>query len=181
MNYKEKLIAFNSTAKYKSEMDLARHLLDASEGEIVLDYGCGIGTFVEYLTHTTRSKVLGHDTRKYLDDTPEWFREAIYFDIDKVSFIHSIAHIQNLEFVLENLYERLFNGGRVVVITPNAEWLLKQKSNPDYIPDPTVVNHFTQAELILIFGQAGFKIKASGQFGTVSNGVNERIFLVAKK
>lgn len=180
MNYKDKLIEFNSTDKYKREMEFARLLLSPDEGETVLDFGCGIGTFVDHLKHTTKAAILGHDTTEYHEITPLWFRKSVYFDIDKVSFIHSIAHIDNLEFVLEMLYNHLYKGGKVVVISPNPHWLEKKK-NPEYVPDPTVINHYDCNELSILFGQAGFKIKQVGQFGAMVQGVNERIFLVAEK
>lgn len=142
----------------------------------VLDYGCGIGTFVEHLISNTDGQIYGYDVRPYFDDMPFWFRYEVYFRFHKVYFMHSIAHIDDLEQRLEELKEFLQPRAEIFVLTPNKIWL-DYMTNDNYKPDNTVVKHRTQGELIQIFTDSGYKIIQSGQFGEYKEGQNERIYL----
>ena len=144
--------------------------------ERVLDYGCGIGTFVEHLKTETSGDIYGYDTRPYFTEQPFWFRTEFYFTLNKVFFMHSIAHIDDLEQRLEELKQFLEPKAEIFVLTPNKIWL-DYMTNANYKPDKTVVKHRTQGQLIQLFTDLDYKIIQSGQFGDYKEGQNERIYL----
>ena len=180
MDYKLKLEQFNSTEKYKNELLFLQGLLDLKGNEKALDYGCGNGTAMKFLHETTGHDIIGFDVR---DDLYSWdkfyFRKEIYFQVAAVYFMHSFSHIPFGDDLLRKVKEVfLLPHGKLVIISPNPEWLAL-KQNPDYIPDPTVIKHYSLAELIEMATDAGFKVTMSGQFGSEINGVNERLFIKA--
>lgn len=178
-DYRKKLIGFNATDKYQQEMKFMKYLLDPKIGDVIFDYGCGLGTFIQYLMANPQLEVYGFDKHTYLDEKPEWFIEDLSFSLNSVCFMHSLAHIENVNEVLANLKKNLVKDGRICVITPNKDWL-KCMTNDNYIPDPTVINHFTSLELRDLFINNGFSIEMEGQLGQVCNNVNERLFICVK-
>jgi len=178
MSYKKKLEGFNSTEKYKSEMAFMAQLMGLEHGEKVLDFGCGIGTMRDYLSIKTRADVRGYDKVCYLETEPEWFNQSYYFRFDVVYFMHSIAHIENLKYELDNLKEFLNIGSELYVLTPNLDWL-REQNNGNYRPDTTVIAHFNTNSLTKAFEESGYKVEFVGQMGQYCNGKQERIFLKA--
>ena len=169
MDYKERLRAFNSTDKYNSEMIFLSYLNPLG---ICLDYGCGIGTFMdEYV-------VDGYDVNNYYEGSykENYYNELPDNEYENITFLHSLAHIPNPKEVLIDLKKRY--DATITVITPNASWLALQ-TNQGYTPDPTVIKHYTQKELKELFESAGYEVTLIGQFGESMNGINERIFLQA--
>ncbi len=175
MDYKERLRAFNSTEKYKREVDFLIKLIPGCRTHVVniLDYGAGLcRTAYECCADAFDvNNYKEHDVDKYyLNELPKTRYEHIYF-------MHSLAHITNPIEVLKDLKTRY--SATITVITPNRYWLMQQ-SNRDYKPDPTVHKHYTLHELRELFEQAGYEVTLIGQFGELNNGVNERIFLQAR-
>ena len=180
MTYKEKLIEFNSTPKYKQELDFLFKLMYPSTFDHILDYGSGIGTAVNKLVTKGFEHAYGYDVNVYTDDQYR-FRNKFYFKFEQVYFMHSIAHIPAND-CLQSLKELLNQGAKLTVITPNKDWLgLQDKTN--YNPDETVIEHFNIKTLSQLFIDNGFDIQLTGQFGAVtehgSGNQNERIFLQA--
>lgn len=174
--YKEKLRGFNATPKYKKEMNFLGKLLDIRVGDKLLDYGCGLGNTMHYMAVKYSIRAFGFDVNPYYEGDPFYFKDSLFFVVDRVYFMHSLAHIADPP--LKKLKDKfLTNDGKIVVITPNREWLDKQDKT-NYTPDPTVVKHFSLAELQQLFIDAGFSIEISGEFGVYPNN-NERLFLVA--
>lgn len=168
MSYKDKLIAWNSTEKYKTECDFVASIIDMDYSK-VLDFGCGIGTFMDYWYidgYDVNDYYIGQNRQNYFNQLPDTY----YTDI---TLIHSFAHIPNPKDVLRILRGK-YQEATLTVITPNAEWLDK-----DYVGDETVVKHYTQSELKEMFEECGYKITLLGQFGEYKEGKNERIFLQA--
>lgn len=177
--YLDKLKEFNNTDKYKSELNILEMFLQPNYGEVILDYGCGIGTAVEYF----RAKgylVYGYDKVNYYETPPQWFRSVITTPLDKVYLMHSIAHIKDVGIDLPYIRAMLKAGGEIVIITPNADWLDVQETE-NYKPDLTVKQHYSVDVLTYILKECGFKIVYSGQFGATSFGYNERIIIKAIK
>ena len=184
--YKAKLLQFNSTEKYRNEVDFMLRLMDPKPGEKILDYGCGLGNLVWDLVDNGFD-AYGHDIINYREkDDLLRFRTEYSFKFDKVFMMHSIAHIPEIEEKLRVLKEGLNKGGKVFVITPNFEWLIQRgNQKPDYKPDPTVIQHFHQTDLRNLFLNAGFKVDIYGQFGDCCDSsrsiyTNERLFLEAQ-
>jgi 2-polyprenyl-3-methyl-5-hydroxy-6-metoxy-1,4-benzoquinol methylase len=159
----------NSTPKYMNELYLLRDLIGNSKR--VLDYGCGTGFAVGYF-HSFGLKVSGYDKNQHDKDFDYCDPFGVF---DTVYFMHSIAHIENPLKVLRSLKCK-----RLIIITPNADWLNLQ-NNENYTTDDTVVSHFNQHLLTELVKDAGFKISFSGQFGAFEKGQNERLFIKAVK
>lgn len=179
LEYRQKLIGFNKTEKYKTEMSFMYGLIQPYPKQKIIDYGCGLGTMAKYLHNLTEAETYGFDVINYVNedikDKPYWFIQDL-IQCDTIYFFHSIAHIPDISDLL--LEMRSFVNRKVVVITPNAQWLRLQM-NENYKPDPTVVMHYTNDELIEIFEDAGYSIDICGGFGTKTNNQYERLFLVA--
>lgn len=175
MEYKSKLIEWNSRDKYHSEVLFLNKLV--GKGQSILDYGCGLGLTavglgadgydVNDYIFSPSIKSIGN---YYINELPNKAYQEIYF-------MHSIAHIPNPIEVLKDIKKRY--SARVTVITPNKYWLMLQ-SNNEYVPDPTVHQHYTSTELRELFEQAGYEVTLQGQFGEEKTFVNERIFLQAR-
>lgn len=173
-NYFQKLIQFNSTGKYRSELHHLERLIGDKHLHRVIDYGCGIGTAIEYLNE--RLSIMnyeGYDINKY-SETIKYIDEP-FSNADIVYFMHSFANIPLIENVLLKLQT-----DRVIIITPNKVWLHLNR-NPNYIPDPTTIKHYTEMELIEILERCGYLIETIGTFGEKTHEVKERIFVKAKK
>ena len=177
MEYADKLKGFNSTPKYKTELDLLAFLGEFNEGDTILDYGCGIGTAIDYF-RAKGIKVYGYDRFNYVnhDYISDSYPLAMF---NKVYFMHSIAHIEDIINKLIVLKDGLQNGAEVIVITPNLNWL-NAKGNKGYKPDTTVITHFDNLTLKYIFEKAGYEVILQGQFGEPINEFNERLIIKAK-
>lgn len=180
-DYKQRLIRFNETDKYRQERDFLVNLMQPQADEKILDYGTGLGRMVYYLNQRYNANCYGYDLHNYREhDSQFLFRSKYYFRFNKVFFMHSLAHIANIEERLTYLRENLMNAGsRVYLITPNKEWLRGLELAKSYVADPTVVEHYTSAELQSLFTNCGFKLELLGQFGEVNRGQHERLFLQA--
>jgi SAM-dependent methyltransferase len=179
MSYKLKLIEFNSTGKYKKELAFLYSLLNVGIKDVVLDYGCGIGTSVELL-RKQNINAFGYDVYRWVDGEPEWFSNSFSMKFSHIYFMHSFAHIPNPHVILENLKDSLQDDGIITVITPNKDWLDLMR-NDNYKPDPTVVEHFTPETLNKIFVSNGYTVLFEGQFGNVKGNINERLFIKCRK
>ena len=169
MDYKEKLRQFNSTEKYKKEVNFLWSLLGDT---IKLDYGCGLGTAMDLFYcdgYDVNMYYEGHNLSNYYNHLPDRKYEDIYF-------LHSFAHIPNPHDVLRIL--RKYKA-RITIITPNLQWLMLQ-DNKGYVKDPTVVKHYTLTQLEQMLKDCGYSVEFAGQFGEQKYGFNERIFIQAR-
>jgi 2-polyprenyl-3-methyl-5-hydroxy-6-metoxy-1,4-benzoquinol methylase len=144
-----------------------------------MDYGCGLGTMMRYITYQYGAEVFGFDVNDYYEGDPFYFRKSIYFPVDTVYFMHSFAHIPhgpNLELIKDMM---LSPGGKVVVLTPNKVWLDSQDKTK-YTPDPTVFKHYTLEQLHQMFLESGLKITHSGEVGVYPK-IGERLFIIGEK
>jgi len=179
--YINKLKSFNSTDKYFEELFLLFGLIQPYPRQKIIDYGCGIGTAVKYFRNITEKVFfMGYDVNNYMRETSPY---SHHLCVDKIEpcntiyFMHSFAHVPEISKVIFGLREHVLD--KVVVITPNSEWL-KLKQNENYVPDPTVVQHYSEDELREIFEDVGYKVTLCGQFGEKIGSQHERLFLVAK-
>lgn len=173
--YKRKLIEFNQREKYAIEMDFLCRQVEPISKEKILDYGCGTGQMVWHIKNKYGAECFGYDKYNFVIKNDEYvFRSEYFFQFDKIYFMHSFAHIE-IGTIFNNLELFLKPGGSVYILTPNIEYLYEHKT-PDYVPDPTVIRHYSLGELKTKFDLNGFKVIDSG---TYSN--NERIFLKATK
>jgi len=182
MTYRDKLIAWNSTPKYKKELEFLYKLIDPKRGQKILDYGCGTGEAMKYMTNNSEANLHGYDIT---NDLYMWredsFKTLVTEKYDTIYFNHSIAHIHYPP--LRKLKEEHLNeGGKIVTISPNRDWM-----DIGYNEDKTVIRHFDIESINKLFTDSGYVIDLIGQFGEVRKNIhqhnrlnNERIFLVAK-
>ncbi len=176
MTYKEKLKAWNSTDKYRKELDFLYALMDVKCGHTILDFGCGIMTAVNNFNARGEAFVYGYDVEEYGEQEDyHLYDKEIQRKYDTIYFNHSIAHIKEPVKALRALRSNLSDGGKLVIVTPNLQWLDKW-----YRGDNTVKKHFDISTLSLLVQEAGYKVDLSGQFGDTRGIINERIFLIAK-
>jgi hypothetical protein len=179
--YKHKLQEFNNTEKYKLEQDFLIRLLKPQSNERILDYGTGLGRLVYYLNNTFGTSCYGYDLYNLREEDCEfWFRKEYYFKFHKVFFMHSIAHIPDIEEKLRYLQDNLLElDAKIYAITPNKSWLSFIQNIGTYVSDSTIIEHFTSDTLRDLFTKTGFKIINEGQFGAIQKGQHERLFIEA--
>lgn len=179
MSYKLKLIQFNSTKKYLAELDFLYSLMNINNKSLVLDYGCGIGTSVERLI-SIGVNAFGYDKYNFVDGNPHWYIKEINIKYSDIYFMHSLAHIDDIDSILLKCKDMLQESGSITVITPNLDWL-NLMANNNYKPDTTVIKHYNISELKDLFVNLGFNIVQIGQFGDIKGNVNERLFIKVSK
>jgi hypothetical protein len=177
MDYKEKLKQFNSTEKYKSELKFL-HGLIGNETAPALDYGCGIGTAVKYFDERLDAIVKGYDPTDYGVQDTRIMHDEPQGEYGHIYFMHSLAHIPDVDKLLVKLKDNLLPKGKITVITPHQTflWNCNYKGS-----DSTVLNHFTQFRLRELFKGAGYELLQEGQFGSGWDGYNERLFIQVQK
>lgn len=155
-------------------------MINPTKGDKILDYGCGTGYMMSCIDLDSDCQVYGYDKNNYNRYVRNiQIKKSYSFQFDKIYFMHSIAHLRDVRSHLKNIRENfLKETGFIYILTPNKLWtdLVNKK---DYIPDPTVVEHFCPGELDLILQDIGYHICFSGQLGDVKGMHNERIFIKA--
>lgn len=172
MNYQQRLKDFNKSRKYLLEVKFLQGLLPIGR---LLDYGCGTG-FTTNIIRLNGSRVDGYDLNK-------WNESFKYIEPDGeyngIYFMHSLAHLESPLETIIGLKQHLKKDGKLIIITPNKDWIENIPPSPDYKPDPTVKQHFCQYKLETLLTDAGYKIDIQGQFGERKGDFNERIFITA--
>ncbi len=182
-DYFKRLNQFNSSEKYQNEMQFLLNLLQpVNKNEIILDYGCGTGTLIKFLKTNTQSNVSGFDIHNYMHpEISHLLIKEISSKYDKIIFMHSLAHIQNLDKILIKLKLNLSEDGKIFVITPNKDFddYFKKIKEQNYIPDQTVVKHYNLEELQNLFTFCDYQVHFIGKFGKLIGNIHERCFLIA--
>ena len=100
----------------------------------ILDYGCGVGTFLATLEEKGFKQNVGIDISEYSisEAKSKVKNSSFYYDInelgsikfDCISFVDSIAHIQDINNVISNLIAKnLKQDGYLLIRTPNINSL----------------------------------------------------------
>jgi len=183
-DYCKRLRDWNNSEQYKSEIDFLNSLLQIHGNDKVLDYGCGIGTAIKMLSEKhPQAQIYGFDVNRFEERVVDDFyiRSEFYFQFDRIYFMHSLAHIPDLVNMLQRLYDFQKPNAKLVVITPNYDWLWLKNGHKDVKSDSTVICHFTMKSLKDTFLEAGYEIEMSGMYGNLLGQQAERLYLVAKK
>jgi len=183
-DYSKKLFEWNNSEQYKSEIDFLNSLLQIQPSNKILDYGCGIGTAIKMLSEKhPQAQVYGFDVNRFdgrvVDDF--YIRSEFYFQFDRIYFMHSLAHIPDVVGMLGRLFDFQKPQAKVVVITPNYDWLWLKNGMKEVKTDKTVIRHFTLKSLKDTFLEAGYEIEMAGMYGHLMGQEAERLYLVAKK
>lgn len=180
--YKEKLIQFNSTDKYRHEMAYMAKIMNIRPFEKVLDFGAGLGTMSDYLRELTNAKIYAYDIHEdYYIGQNGYFKTEMYFHLDIIYFMHSIAHVDNpLETIIELRDKFLKTQGEMYFCTPNQDWIDKNKKH-DYKPDPTAIKHFTRETMFdLLLNSNATEVEEFIPTYYIDSLDNERLYFMAK-
>lgn len=182
--YLERLKAFNATKKYQNELDFLLQIMSPiNNKEKILDYGCGIGTTIRYLKNKSKADYYGFDVYKYIDqDLEEFFLSEVKGKFNRIIFLHSFAHIPNVNEILVKLKNHLYDKCEIIIITPNKAFdeYFKESKKQDYKPDTTVFKHYSSYTLNNVLLLSGYEIKIAGTFGNLVENIHERCFCIAK-
>lgn len=178
MDYKEKLIEWNGKERYIKESTFLKMLVNPRPSDFILDFGCGTGNLAKQIENDSYSFVFVKDINNYLIHAMTLFNDKID-KVNKVYFMHSVAHIKDLQIEFRKLKNFLLPDAYIYIITPNRKYL-DIMTVDNYIPDPTVVTHYYPGEIDNMLKGIGYNIVTSGQLGSMTKGINERIFIVAK-
>lgn len=129
-NYYEELVNEQTRMHHKLIPFLKKYLKTGS----VLDYGCGIGTFLLNLEKESFKNNVGIDVSEYSISIAESKSSTSNFStngnllenkkFDCISFIDSIAHIEDINHLLSKLIkDNLIENGIVLIRTPNINSL----------------------------------------------------------
>tara|TARA_R110000803_G_scaffold52326_2_gene107722 strand:- start:3124 stop:3717 length:594 start_codon:yes stop_codon:yes gene_type:complete len=156
-DYLAKLQGFNESFNYMREMSGLMALMNIQKDELVLDYGAGLGTMRDFLDVHTDGRIYAFDVHEnYYQGDPDFFKNVLHFHLDKIYFMHSIAHIPDPESVIRNLADKFMkNDSEIWILTPNANYLDSHKAPKGWKPDPTVVEHFSDDTLQEMIFKAG--------------------------
>jgi len=182
MNYKQKLIAWNSTIKYKKELEFLYLLFDNPQrGDLFLDFGCGVMTAINYFNQKSDAMFYGYDVQEYGEQSDySLYDKELKKKYSTIYLNHSIAHIKNPVTCLTSLKDNLISGGKIIVITPNLDWLTFKNEGKEIKTDPTVIKHYSSLTLERLFVKNRYDIICQGQFGDCLNNQHERLWLIGK-
>lgn len=147
--YKAKLKRFNSEDRYQAELKVLKDELEHLPSvNTVLDYGCGTGYAMRYLSKYF--DVYGYDRFCYYEgDLSKFNQSGIVYDA--VYFMHSINHIPNISTRMEWFRKLLRDDGYIIIITPNISHLPE-----GHKADPTVIEYLEPIAIHGAFSLGGF-------------------------
>jgi SAM-dependent methyltransferase len=181
-DYYEHLKLFESSKIWVWEINFAlakaRKFL-AYEKPKFLDIGCGVGAAKTFITH----HFLSHTYLGIEQDTiPCQYLHRNSLDclladacnlplnnesVDIALMLHTIAHFQQPERSVKEVYRVLRKGGLVIITTPNRAFVKLviapiEKLSGRSLQDRTVIKFFSKVELINILKNSGFKVAYLG-------------------
>ena len=195
-DYYDRVERWSSSVGYSREIESLLDRLDLPPGKDLLDIGSGTGAAMRFASRRG-IRVIG------IDKSPTWarncaerpvvqadaarlpFRDATF---DGVLLFHVLAHLVEVETCLSEVHRVLRSGGLIAISTPNAEYLdalnAVSPANSTYVPDPTVLRHFTTTQVETLLSFSGFLVRFSSTFDSfpkTSGPSGERLFFVAER
>jgi 2-polyprenyl-3-methyl-5-hydroxy-6-metoxy-1,4-benzoquinol methylase len=147
----------------------------------ILDVGCNTGLPLAHLCEVFHAQGMGIDIntdalvmakRNYRSKK---FKVYNGIDIpaddeqfDHVTLHHVLAHVEDPERVLEEIYRVLKPNGTLSIVTSNAYYKLLQfplNIMRGFHPDTTILRHFTQRSLLQLLHNSGFEMVFFSTFG----------------
>lgn len=99
----------------------------ATEKPKILDYGCGTGDFLNYLKQkkyevegfepTLKAKEIA--SKKGLEIHSD--KDLINGKFDVITLFHVLEHVEDINFLIENLKQKLSKNGILIIAVPNHE------------------------------------------------------------
>lgn len=181
--YAKKADVFASTPYWKREaaevVKIFKTYASKTSGA-VLDLGCNTGRFISILKegagdngntvygvdvniHGLRVAKERHPDCQFFE-TPEGITEEVGF----TAFIHTINQVEDLDKLMDTVWDKMKAGGVIVVVTHNP--LPSRLRKPlnlfnGYKPDSTMVREPTRGELKQLMYEYGFQCKQAYYFG----------------
>jgi len=154
----------------RAKIRLVRRYVDVGASSMVLDVGCGAGTFLSSLGETTRATVVGVDfvdlsSRPNMADVEFHhgpFSDQVVGDgrFDLVTMWHFLEHDYDPRGSLEHAARALKPGGRMVVEVPRLDSLsfrlFRDRWPGLQAPQHTAV--YDRASLLRLVGAAGLEV-----------------------
>lgn len=142
-----------------------------SNGKNILDYGCGVGDFLEHLQkngydvlgmepNDSARKIAQSKIGKEKVTSTELEHNDQKFDI--ITLWHVLEHIPNLNEIIQQLKNHLSENGRLIIAVPNhksydAEYYGKYWAAYDV---PRHLWHFSASSMNKLFNNFGMKIES---------------------
>ena len=168
----------------------------------ILEVACNMGHVLEKVTSLTASEGVGVDINpqaihlgqqqfpnlKLRQADSAWLPFA-GDDFDHVIFHHAIAHVEDPDGTLEEIFRVLKPGGTLSIITSNSRYKSRQFLRNflnGFMPDTTVIRHYTLEQLLERLRDVGFEIQVwqfTGPYPAFSRQTHHRlrIWLIARK
>lgn len=135
----------------------------------VLDYGCGLGWFLDAIG--SRTLRLGVEAsplcvgwcKRYtfsVESVDEFWESRPFADMDAIFCHHVIEHIARPDWLLRDLHACLFDGGHLVISTPDFESPCAKRFGENYrlLHDHTHISLFSQDGLLRLLRDTGFTV-----------------------
>jgi 2-polyprenyl-3-methyl-5-hydroxy-6-metoxy-1,4-benzoquinol methylase len=138
-----------------------------TQSQRVLDYGCGVGSFIDTLKKNNIETVgvePSEKARSIAKSKGLSVHDKLSFNDKQYTTItlwHVLEHIPNLNDVLSSLYNALDNQGTIFIAVPNYESPDSQryKSNWAGLDVPRHLWHFSKRNIAMLLTANGFQLK----------------------
>lgn len=150
---------------------------DICTGKKILDFGCGFGGFLHYISAVADSCIgveLGRNEREYLKGKDiQCFKtiDECNEKFDVITLFHTFEHLSQPRMWLHKFSEYLAAGGYLILEVPNANDVLLSLYNSEAFADFT----YWSAHLFLYTVKSlSFLIEESGKYDIISAGQVQR-------
>lgn len=147
------------------------------KGKNILDFGCGFGGFLNYISEVTDKCCgveLGQNERDYLNSKGiicKRFIDEYNEKFDVITLFHTFEHLSEPEKWLEKFSGYLNENGRLIIEVPNSNDILLSLYNNKKFADHT----YWSAHLFLYTKQSlSMLIESIGKFEIISAGLIQR-------
>lgn len=152
--------------RYQAIYSLLRKHCAGLDSATILDFGCGKGGFLKWISQEKQNKVLGIEASKHCrmflnehSNIPCYGSiENLKDDVDIIILSHVLEHLYDPLSVLKQVRHHCLDTTTIYIEVPLAQ---------QYLTEPVTwqqlyfehINHFYQASLKTILAKAGFKIE----------------------
>lgn len=138
-----------------------------------LDFGCGYGTFIQYIEKVYDEKVVGYEINLEAIKTLQDRKIQLISDIDSQSShfetivsMNVLEHVEDDFLIMKKFFELLKPGGVLILYLPHSRFLW---SNLDELVDHH--RRYTKKELLSKLEKIGFKITKVKYFDFIGSQV----------
>lgn len=158
-------------ANAKSRINLFKKWADFNN---FCDFGCGDGMFLHVLKKLGYNNLIGIEPEPKKSDLVDDIKifdskqdiTVLFTDrkIQNIGLFHVIEHVGNPRSIIQNLYDALPSGGKLIIETPNIDsYLMRKTSFKNKLVYREHLYYFNAKTLHSIVTEIGFKMLASGQ------------------